>query len=182
MAIYLLLRPLSERAITSTASSTRIALAGFVPGAAISAIQAALLVVVLDFVVGIDPANRPLLMGMAFATGITFTAINQMFVGVFGGAGRFLALVFVCLQLTAAGGTYPIETAPGLFGFLHELMPMTYAVNGFRAATAGGGGVDVGRNFLVLAVFTVIALSITAVAAQRRRTVTMKRLHPTLAV
>lgn len=181
MAIYLLLRPLSERALASTASSTRIALAGFAPGVLISAIQALLLVAVLEFVVGINPASHVELIGIALATGVVFTAINQMFIAVFGGAGRFLALVFVCLQLTAAGGTYPIETAPSFFGFLHDLLPMSYAVDGFRAATAGGG-VGIGKDLLALAVFTVLALSVTIITAQRQRMVTMKRLHPTLAV
>lgn len=180
MAIYLLLKPLSDRAIASTASSARVALAGFAPGILLSAVQAVLLVSVLEFVVGIDPANRLQLIAMALMTGVVFTAINQMFIAVFGGAGRFLALVFVCLQLTAAGGTYPIETAPSFFGFLHGLLPMTYAVEGFRTATAGGG--SIGPEIMALGVFTVIALAITVVTAGRRRMVTMKRLHPTLAV
>lgn len=181
MAIYLLLRPLSKRAIASTASSTRIALAGLAPGVLISFVQVLLLLGVLEFVVGIEPASRVELFGVALVTGVTFVAINQMFIAVFGGAGRFLALVFVCLQLTAAGGTYPIETAPGFFGFLHDLLPMSYAVDGFRKATAGGS-VGLGTDLFALGVFTVIALSITIIAAQRSRVITMARLHPTLVV
>jgi len=181
MAIYLLLRPLSERALASTASSARIALAGFAPGVLISALQAVLLVTVLEFVVGIDPASHVELLGVALATGVVFTAINQMFIAVFGGAGRILALVFVCLQLTAAGGTHPIETAPPFFGFLHNLLPMSYAIDGFRAATAGGG-VGIGKVIFALAIFTLLALSVTIIAAQRQRMVTIQRLHPTLTV
>lgn len=181
MAIYLLLRPLSQRAMASTASSTRIALAGLAPGVFISFVQVLLLLGVLELFIGIDAANRLELFGVAFATGLTFVAINQMFIAVFGGAGRFLALVFVSLQLTSAGGTYPIETAPSFFGFLHNLLPMSYAVDGFRKAIAGGG-VGLGTDIFALGVFTVIALSITVVAAQRSRVITMKRLHPTLVV
>jgi len=140
-----------------------------------------LLLAVLLGVLKIDAANPPLLLGVALATGAVFTAINQMFVALFGGAGRFAALVFVCLQLTAAGGTYPIETAPPFFNVLHGLLPMTYAVHGFRAATAGGG-TGVATDFVVLALFTVLALSVTVLAARRRQTVTMTRLHPTLQV
>ena len=151
------------------------------PGALISALQSVLLVTVLEFLVGIDTANHAQLIGVALMTGVVFTAINQMFIAVFGGAGRFLALIFVCLQLTAAGGTYPIETAPPFFGFLHNLLPMSYAVHGFRAATAGGG-VGIGRDIFALAVFAVTAMAVTIITAQRRRLVTMTRLHPTLAV
>lgn len=181
MAIYLLLRPLSARAIASTTGSIRTALAGYVPGVALSFVQVVLLVAVLQGILGVNPANELLFIGIALATGAVFTAINQMFVALFGGAGRFAALVFVSLQLTTAGGTYPIETAPPFFNLLHDVMPMTYVVHGLRAATAGGGE-GVTTDFLALALFTVLALSITVLAARRRQTVTMARLHPTLLV
>ncbi|MEJ7634422.1 YhgE/Pip domain-containing protein [Aeromicrobium sp.] len=181
MAIYLLLRPLSARAIASTTGSVRTALAGYAPGVALSFVQVVLLIGVLQGVLGINPANQLLFIGIALATGAVFTAINQMLVALLGGAGRFVGLVFVCLQLTAAGGTYPIETAPPFFNVLHDLMPMTYSVHGFRAATAGGGE-GVTTDFLALALFTVLALSVTVLAARRRQTVTMTRLHPTLVV
>ncbi len=181
MAIYLLLRPLSSRAIASTTGSIRTALAGYVPGLALAVVQVALLLAVLQGLLGINPASEPLLIGMALATAAVFTAINQMFVALFGGAGRFAALVFVSLQLTSAGGTYPIETAPPFFNLLHDLLPMTYAVHGLRAALAGGGE-GVLRDFLVLAVFTGLALMVTVIAARRRQTVTVARLHPTLQV
>ena len=181
MAIYLLLRPFSDRAIASTAGSVRIAFAGLAPGVVLSAVQALLLVAVVEGVVGIHPADRLLLVGTALAAGVVFTAVNQMFIALFGAAGRFLALVVVCLQLTSAGGTYPIETAPGFFNFFHDLLPMTYVVDLFRAATAGGGQ-SIGRDFFALGVFTVLALSVTVVAAYRRQRVTMGRLHPELVV
>lgn len=181
MAIYLLLRPFSDRAIASTAGSARIALAGLAPGVLLSAVQALLLVAVVEGVVGIHPADRLLLVGTALAAGTVFTAVNQMLIALFGAAGRFLALVVVSLQLTSAGGTYPIETAPAFFNFFHDLLPMTYVVDLFRAATAGGGQ-SIGRDFFALGVFTVLALSVTVVAAYRRQRVTMGRLHPELVV
>lgn len=181
MAIFLLLRPISARAIASTTGSVRTALAGFVPGAVLSLVQVVLLVAVLLGVVGLDAAQPWLLVGIAVLTGLVFTAINQAFIAWFGGAGRFLAIVFVCLQLTAAGGTYPIETSPGFFGTLHGLLPMTYAVHGLRAATAGGTE-GVAQDVTALLLFGVIGLLATTVAAQRRQRLTMTRLHPTLRV
>ncbi|AWB92707.1 YhgE/Pip domain-containing protein [Aeromicrobium chenweiae] len=181
MAIYLLLRPFSGRAIASTAGSVRTALAGYVPGLGVAVVQVALLLAVLQGFLGIRPASQWLLIGIALATAAVFTAINQMFVALFGGAGRFAALVFVSLQLTSAGGTYPIETSPPFFNLMHDLLPMTYAVHGLRAALAGGSD-GVLRDFIVLGLFTVLALSVTVVAARRKQTVTIARLHPTLVV
>lgn len=36
------------------------------------------------------------------------------------------------LQLTSAGGTYPVQTSPGFFGAIHPYLPMTYVVDGLR--------------------------------------------------
>ncbi len=180
MAIYLLLRPLSDRAIASTAGDVRTALAGFVPGLALSLVQVALMVSVLQWVVGVDPANQVLFLGVAVAAAVTFTAINQMLVALLGGTGRFIALVLLALQLAAAGGTYPIETSPGFFGFLHQLLPMSHVVEGLRAATAGGSE-GIGGVFFALGLFTVLALALTVVAARRRQTVTLARLRPSTA-
>ncbi len=180
MAIYLLLRPLSDRAIASTPGDVRTAFAGFVPGLVLSLAQVALLVAALQWIVGIQPASPALFLAMAVAAAVTFTAINQMLVALLGGAGRFLALVLLALQLAAAGGTYPIETSPGFFGFLHDLLPMSHVVDGLRAASAGGNE-GVGGVFLTLSVFTVFSLALTVVASRRRQTVTLTRLRPSLA-
>jgi putative membrane protein len=180
MAIYLLLRPLSDRAIASTAGDIRTAFAGFVPGLALSLLQVALMAAALQWIVGVDPANQWLFLGVSVAAAVTFTAVNQMLVALLGGTGRFVALVLLALQLAAAGGTYPIETSPGFFGFLHGLLPMSHVVDGLRAATAGGGE-GVGGVFFALFVFTAIALSLTVVAARRRQTVTLARLRPSTA-
>jgi putative membrane protein len=180
MAIYLLLRPLSDRAIASTAGDVRTAFAGLVPGVALSLVQVALLVGALQWIVGIDPAHQALFIGIAVAAAVTFTAVNQMLVALLGGIGRFVALVLLALQLAAAGGTYPIETSPGFFGFLHDLLPMTYVVHGLRVATAGGSQ-GLGGDVFALAIFTVLALALTVVAARRRQTVTLTRLRPSTA-
>ncbi len=121
------------------------------------------------------------LLGLTMLTGVVFAAVNQAFIAWFGGAGRFLAIVFVCLQLTAAGGTYPIETAPPFFGFLHDLLPMTYAVHALRGAIAGSG-TGLGTDVAALLFFCALALAATAFAAKRRQRVTIARLHPTLQV
>lgn len=181
MAVYLLLRPFSARAVASTGATLRVALAGLAPGVVLSAVQAVLLVAVLGLVVGVDAASWPLVTGLALLTGVVFTAINQMCIALFGPAGRFVAIVLVCLQLTSAGGTYPIETAPGFFGFLHPLLPMSYAVHGIRGAIAGGHD-GLGQDVFALVVFALLAIAVTTFAVRRRQSVTLSRLHPTLVV
>jgi hypothetical protein len=42
------------------------------------------------------------------------------------------------VQLSAAGGTYPIETAPRFMQALHAWLPVTHSVDGMRSLIAGG--------------------------------------------
>ena len=65
MAMYLLLRPLSSRALASSAASPLIALSGYLPGALLGIGQAVLLAVLLQFGVGIQAASTWALLGVA---------------------------------------------------------------------------------------------------------------------
>ncbi|MFI7586517.1 YhgE/Pip domain-containing protein [Spongisporangium articulatum] len=179
MAIYLLLRAVSPRALASTAGSLRVALAGFVPGAVLAVVQAFLLVLVLTLAVGVKVSWLPAVLVFAVVVALTFTAINQALVALFGGAGRFVGLILISLQLASAGGTYPIGTAPGFFGVAHDLLPMTYAVSGLRTLIAGGSGAV--PALLVLFLWLGLAVGVTTFAVARRRTWTVGTLHPTLA-
>jgi len=181
MAIYMLLRALSVRALASTASSWRVAASGLIPGAVLSIIQAVLLVAVLEFVVGVDAVRLPLLVMFAVLVALTFTAVNQALIATFGGVGRFIALIFVSLQLSSAGGTYPIATAPAFFQAVHVILPMSYAVQGMRDCIAGGGS-GVGPEVMVLLVWLVFGFLVTVIAAQRQRTWSIYRLHATSVV
>jgi putative membrane protein len=180
MAIYMLLKALSVRALASTASSWRVAFSGYLPGAVLAVVQALVLVAVLHFVVSLQASRLPVLAVFAVLVSLTFVAINQALIATFGGVGRFLALIFVSVQLTSAGGTYPIETAPGFFRAMHDLLPMTYAVQGLRASVAGGAGV--GADVVPLLLWLVLALGVTVIAAARQRTWSLSRLHATSVV
>lgn len=181
MATFMLLRALSPRTLASTASSWRVALAGYLPGAVMVTVQAVLLVTVLRLVVGMEPAHLPATVLFAVLVALTYAAINQTLIALFGGAGRFLALILISLQLTTAGGTYPIDTAPAFFSFLHSYLPMTYAVEGLRACVAGGG-TGLTRDVLVLLVWGLGAALLTVLAASRQRTWSLARLHATAIV
>ena len=109
MAIYLLLRPLSARALASSASATRVALAGYLPVRCSVPLQGVALALLLQYAVGISAASVGALIGLAALVGLTFTAMNQALVALFGTPGRFLAVILAGLQLTSAGGTYAVR-------------------------------------------------------------------------
>ncbi len=177
LAVYLLLRPLSPRALASGAPSALVALAGYLPGALLGAAQGVALALVLQWWIGIGAASTWGLVGVGALIGLTFAAFNQALVGLFGTAGRFVAVLLAGLQLAAAGGTYPVATAPGFFGVVHDALPLTYAVDALRRVIAGATD-GIGRDVAVLVLTLVGSLLVTMYAAHRQRTWTVRRLRP----
>ncbi|MBK8468386.1 MAG: YhgE/Pip domain-containing protein [Actinomycetales bacterium] len=179
-ASFLLLRPLAPRALASSAPSTLVALEGFFPAALLATVQGAALVLVLRFGMGVGSGSLWPLVGVTILVAMAFAAINQALVALMGALGRLVAVLLAGLQLAAAGGTYPVDTAPGLFQALHAWLPLTYAVEALRA-TIAGSSVGLGNNLAALVVTMLLALACSIYAARRRRTWTIRRLRPTVA-
>jgi len=182
MVAYMLIQPLNRRALAAGASAWRIALAGWLPVAALGVLQTVALMSVLHWGVGLRMVRSAGTVGFLFLVTACFAAIVQWLNARFGAAGRILVLAFLMLQLTSAGGTYPVQTSPGFFNAIHPFMPMSYVVDALRRLITGGGLGPVWEACAVLAAFTAGALALTAVAARRKQVWTLSRLHPELSL
>lgn len=141
-------------------------LRSYVPGAVMAAAQATTVVLVLRYAVGVPVANLPGLWALAVLASMAFLAINQALVALLGTVGRFIGLLLIVLQLSSAGGTYPVATAPSFFQGLNTVLPLPYAVTAFRDLIAGGT-VSLGRGTLLTLAWTVAALLVTTLVAKR---------------
>ncbi|MEV1082990.1 YhgE/Pip domain-containing protein [Streptomyces sp. NPDC050211] len=180
MVAYMLITPMNRRALAAGASAWRIALAGWLPVVAIGVLQSVALVAVLHWAVGLEMARAAGTVGFLFLVAACFAAIVQWLNARFGAAGRILVLAFLMLQLTSAGGTYPVQTSPGFFNAIHPFLPMSYVVEALRRLITGGGLEPVWHACVVLTAFTAGALALTALSARRRQVWTLDRLHPEL--
>ncbi|ELS52577.1 YhgE/Pip family protein [Streptomyces viridochromogenes] len=180
MVAYMVITPMNRRALAAGASAWRIALAGWLPVVAIGVLQTVALMSVLHWAIGLEMARAAGTVGFLFLVTACFAAIVQWLNARFGAAGRILVLAFLMLQLTSAGGTYPVQTSPAFFNALHPFLPMSYVVEALRRLITGGGLEPVWHACVVLAAFTAGALALTAVAARRRQVWTLDRLHPEL--
>ncbi|WLW55732.1 YhgE/Pip family protein [Streptomyces sp. YU58] len=180
MVAYMLITPMNRRALAAGASAWRIALAGWLPVVAIGVLQTLALMAVLHWAVGLQMVRAAGTVGFLFLVTACFAAIVQWLNARFGAAGRILVLALLMLQLTSAGGTYPVQTSPGFFNALHPFLPMSYVVEALRRLITGGGLGPVWAACAVLAAFTAGALALTAVSARRRQVWTLDRLHPEL--
>ncbi|MFJ8665813.1 YhgE/Pip family protein [Streptomyces sp. NPDC093600] len=182
MVAYMLIQPLNRRALAAGASAWRIALAGWLPVAAIGLLQVAALMSVLHWGLGLQMARAAGTVGFLALVTCCFAAIIQWLNARFGAAGRILVLAVLMLQLTSAGGTYPVQTSPGFFNAIHPFLPMSYVVEALRRLITGGGIGPVWQAVAVLTAFTVGALALTAVSARQKQVWTLDRLHPELSL
>jgi len=180
MVAYMLIAPMNRRALAAGAPALRIALAGWLPVVAIGVLQTVALMSVLHWAIGLQMARAAGTVGFLFLVTACFAAIVQWLNARFGAAGRILVLALLMLQLTSAGGTYPVQTSPGFFNALHPYLPMSYVVEALRRLITGGGLGPVWQGCAVLAAFTAGALALTALSARRRQVWTLDRLHPEL--
>ncbi|MFF8611349.1 YhgE/Pip family protein [Streptomyces sp. NPDC015350] len=182
MVAYMLIQPLNRRALAAGASAWRIAFAGWLPVAAIGLLQVAALMAVLHWGLGLQMTRAAGTIAFLALVTCCFAAIVQWLNARFGAAGRILVLAVLMLQLTSAGGTYPVQTSPGFFNAIHPYLPMSYIVEGLRRLITGGGLGPVWQGSAVLLAFTAGALALTAVAARRKQVWTLDRLHPELSL
>jgi putative membrane protein len=134
-------------------------------GAAGAAIAGALLMALgMRFLVGVEAARLPELLGFAVLAALAFTAIVQALVAPFGSRGWLAALLFLVVQIAASGVLLTAGTA-GPLGALRPFLPLTHAIDALRGAIYGGAS-SAAVDAAVLVAWLVVAVLVTlAVAA-----------------
>ncbi|MDK8890004.1 YhgE/Pip domain-containing protein [Corynebacterium macclintockiae] len=179
--VYVMIKPLQARTVNSGMHSWRAALSGFLPTGIIAILQAAVVVAVTIWGVGMDTASVPGLFLFAALVALVWMLMNQMLIAFLGpGPGRVTALAMLMLMILASGGLYPVETQNKFFQFLHPFDPMTYAVNGFRQLIYGFYDERLPIAVGVLCLVGLGCFLVTTLSARSQQMWTMKRLHPVL--
>ncbi|AFH60095.2 YhgE/Pip family protein [Paenibacillus caseinilyticus] len=82
-----------------------------------------------------------------------FVTITYTLVSVFGNTGKGIAIIFMVLQFTSSGGTFPIATASPFFQSVNPFVPFTYAISLLRETVGGMLPKTVIRDALCLLAF-----------------------------
>ncbi|WP_020673826.1 YhgE/Pip domain-containing protein [Amycolatopsis nigrescens] len=180
--LFLLLRPLSTRALTAGAAPVRVALGGWLASAVLGIAQVLVLFGAVTWLVGIKVAHPWGAIGFAILVSLSFTAVVHALNAMFGAVGKFLGLVLLVLQLVSAGGTFPWQTIPDALYPLHVVLPMGYAIDGFRHLLYSGASMQILGDIGVLLAYLVGGLAVSAYAAHKRRMWTVSQLKPELAL
>lgn len=168
-ALFLLLRPLSRRALSAVRRPLGTAIAGWLPPLVLGAVQMVALFLVATLALHLTVANAAGLLGFMVLVSATFAAIVLALNALLGSVGQFLGLLLMIVQLVTAGGTFPWQTLPGPLRVLHEVMPMSHAVDGIRQLMYSGA--DSGALLAAvgaLLAWLVAGLAATVLAAHRQ--------------
>ncbi|MGS0686551.1 YhgE/Pip family protein [Nakamurella sp. GG22] len=177
---FALLRPVSARALAGRARSSRIAVAGWLPVLGIGAVGSLLLFGIVWLGLGLDPVNAWGALGVVVLAAACFTAIAHLLRTWLGTVGSAILLVLLFVQLTSAGGLYPVEVLPAPFRAVHNFIPLTYVVDALRITFTGGPTDRLWRDVAVLGVLTLIAVGLVVYVVHRKRRFTQRDLHPAL--
>ncbi len=172
LASLIVLRAVPARVLGSTRSSATLALRAWLPAAGVGALQGVLLAAILQPLVELDAGGWIGFAAVASLVGIAFAAANQALNAVFGGAGRFVAMVVALVLI----GTSIIATAPPFLDGMLAALPVHPAMNAVHAVVGSGAGL--GAAIVGIVLWTAGSLLATTLAIARSRTVTVRQLVP----
>jgi putative membrane protein len=138
LAVFLVMRPVTRRALSSTAANGRLVFSALANASAITVAQALLLAGLLHLSLGVSWSMLPATLGFSVLVALAFTAFHYLLTIGLGKAGLVVSLFVLAVQVTSTGGLYPIQVLAAPFQWISPLLPLTYGVQGMQGIIAGG--------------------------------------------
>lgn len=114
-----------------------------------------------------------LFMITAWLTAIVFSLINYSFVAAFGNVGKAISILFLVMQVSGAGGSFPLAILPGFLSELSPYLPAKPVINALRCGVAGYSGNEylghIGHLLLFIIPALIIGLVLRPILARRNQ-------------
>ncbi|PWK13827.1 YhgE/Pip domain-containing protein [Tumebacillus permanentifrigoris] len=176
VVLYFILSMREYRWLLAPVPSTAIVLGKFFTLGVVGIISAIVSGMVLTYGLGLTVLHPVQFYLIMFLLSWVSIAIIGFMIARFGsGAGRFLAILILILQLTSSAGTFPIEMVPGFFQAIHPYLPMSYGIEGLRAIISTGDQSLIYKDMLILGSILVSVLVLHILTT--RRTLRVGDLH-----
>lgn len=169
LAVFLVLRPITRRALTSTARNGRLVASAIARASLVTGAQALLLTALLHGALGVSWSLLPATLGFSLLTALAFTAFHYLLTIGLGRAGLVVSLFLLAVQVTSTGGIYPIQLLSTPFQVVSPFLPLTYAVSGMQGILSGGDSGSVIVSALILLAFGAGSIVISLFAIRRTR-------------
>jgi putative membrane protein len=180
LAVFLVLRPVTRRALGSTAGNGRLVLSTIGRAGLVTVAQAVLLTALVHFAVGVSWAALPATLGFSIVMALAFTAFHYLLTIGLGRGGLVVSLFLLAVQITSTGGLYPLQLLSAPFQAISPFLPLTYGVQGMQGIIAGGSVGSVVTAALVLLAFGVGSVLVALLAIRRTRRAGALGLAPRL--
>ncbi len=180
--IFLLVRPFSPRALATSQRSLRTAVGGWLAPTAVGVVQVVALLAIVGLGLRIRVAHPVSAFAFLLLVSASFVAIMHALASRLGAVGKFLGLVFMVVQLVSSGGTFPWQTLPGPLQAVHQIVPMSYAIDGLRRLMYGAPLAPLVGDVAVLVAYLGVSLAVSTAAARRARVWNARRLKPDLVI
>ena len=136
----------------------------------------------LSLALGIQLVHPVLALLFLGFVSLTFVAILHALAARFGAIGTFLRVVFMIIPARQCRWHLPRADPSRPLQAIHQIVPMSYAIDGLRRLMYGASLGPVVGDLAVLAGFLVAALALSTYAARRSRVWTPARIKPELAL
>lgn len=87
---------------------------------------------------GLQIMNPVQTLFLIWAAAFAFMSIIGFFITGLGRVGNFLALMALVVQISSAGGSYPLQITGGIFPIISPFLPISHAVAGLRESISIG--------------------------------------------
>jgi putative membrane protein len=168
MASFLFRLIVFPRSLVGKSAAAKILGKGILP-CLISCAGAVFLGVAVHQFMGIPPLHPLGLYIVLLVAALSYNAIILSMVRLVGDAGKLIAVLFLVVQIAAAGGAYSIELSPHLYRALSPYLPLTHVVRGLRAAMFGSYNGEWARGVLLLIPWMIGALGLSLLSRRRFR-------------
>lgn len=139
---------------------------GFIAGF-VATVAPIIMVTLIMLIDGMQPANVLNTYLMAILASWAFMAIVYFLNTLLDSIGSFILLVLLCLNLSGAAGTYPIDLSPKFYQIIHPFMPFTYGVDAFRSTISTGNSLT--KDIIVFSAITIICIVLTCITYELRK-------------
>ena len=177
---FLVMRPISGRLLAGRLYPLRLAVAAWVPFGSVAVAGALLMLAITWLGMGLAPVHPVATVALTVLAALAFSGIAHLMRMALGLPGSALLLVWLVLQLSSTGGTYPTAVLPPFFAAIGHFVPMSYSIDAFRIAISGGLMSKFIRDIALLATLFFSCMALLVLVVHRKRRFTVKDLHPPL--
>lgn len=112
------------------------------------------------FLLGVSIAEPLLHVLFSMFISVVFMTIVYTLVSLFNNVGKGIAIILLVLQISGAGGNFPIQVSPPFFQAIYPFLPFTYAVSLIRESVGGLFMPTVWIDMSVLAGFAILFITL----------------------